>query len=49
MNNWPSPVGDGTTDVNIEYELDSSNVNLNDVVILIPLPVYQRYSLHSLS
>ena len=35
---WPSPTGDGTVDVNIEYELENEGVNLYDVVISIPLP-----------
>ena len=40
VNSWPTPVGDGSTDVNIEYEIDSSVAAIGDVVIIIPLPVY---------
>lgn len=40
VNSWPSLVGDGTMDVNIEYEIDSSNTTLENVVIVIPLPMY---------
>lgn len=39
VNSWPSPVGDGTTDVNIEYEIDSSNATIENVAIIIPLPM----------
>ncbi|CAG8667937.1 3415_t:CDS:2, partial [Acaulospora colombiana] len=38
INCWPSPAGDGTIDVNIEYELESENQEFKDVVISIPLP-----------
>ena len=37
---WPSPVGDGTTDVSIEYEIDSAGATLDDVVLTIPTPMY---------
>ena len=40
VNMWPSPVGDGSTDVNIEYEIDANNHPLEDVTITIPLPMY---------
>jgi coatomer subunit delta len=36
---WPSPVGDGSSDVNLEYEIDGSAATLEDVVITIPLPI----------
>jgi hypothetical protein len=35
---WSSAAGDGTIDVNIEYELRDENQELKDVVISIPLP-----------
>ncbi|KAI8644358.1 hypothetical protein BD408DRAFT_413304 [Parasitella parasitica] len=35
---WPSPAGDGTCDVNVEYELENDELELHDVVISIPLP-----------
>ncbi|KAF0434661.1 coatomer subunit delta [Gigaspora margarita] len=38
INCWPSPAGDGTIDVNIEYELENENQEFKDVVISIPLP-----------
>ncbi|KAG6332026.1 hypothetical protein ID866_7065 [Astraeus odoratus] len=38
INCWPSPSNDGTSDVNIEYELDNEQLTLYDVVISIPLP-----------
>ncbi|CAG8647558.1 12369_t:CDS:10, partial [Acaulospora morrowiae] len=38
INCWPSPAGDGTIDVNIEYELESENKEFKEVVISIPLP-----------
>ena len=38
INCWPSPSGDGTCEVSIEYELETDNVTLYDVVISIPLP-----------
>uniref|UniRef100_A0A8C8YN27 Coatomer subunit delta n=1 Tax=Prolemur simus TaxID=1328070 RepID=A0A8C8YN27_PROSS len=37
INCWPSESGSGC-DVNIEYELQEDNLELNDVVITIPLP-----------
>jgi hypothetical protein len=36
---WPSPVGDGSTDISIEYEVDSGLGELQDVTITIPLPM----------
>ncbi|ORX98913.1 clathrin adaptor, mu subunit [Basidiobolus meristosporus CBS 931.73] len=38
INCWPSPSGDGSCDVNIEYELLSDELELKDVVISIPIP-----------
>jgi len=32
-------VGDGSTDVNIEYEIDSNIAQLEDVVITVPMPM----------
>jgi coatomer subunit delta len=40
VNSWPTPAGDGTTAVNIEYEVDSNSPPLEDVTIVIPLPMY---------
>ena len=37
VNCWPSE-NDGQCDVNIEYELLQENLELNDVVISIPVP-----------
>uniref|UniRef100_A0A8C5B541 Coatomer subunit delta n=1 Tax=Gadus morhua TaxID=8049 RepID=A0A8C5B541_GADMO len=37
INCWPSESGTGC-DVNIEYELQEENLELNDVVITIPVP-----------
>lgn len=37
VNCWPSESGSGC-DVNIEYELQEDSLELNDVVIAIPLP-----------
>lgn len=37
VNCWPSESG-SSCDVNIEYELQEDNLELNDVVITIPLP-----------
>jgi len=38
INCWPSPSGDGTCDVNIEYELENEKLELHNLVISIPLP-----------
>lgn len=40
VNCWPSPTDNGTTDVNIEYELVSEdpNIQLRNIIISIPLP-----------
>ncbi|KAJ9098971.1 hypothetical protein QFC19_006195 [Naganishia cerealis] len=38
INCWPSPRGDGKCDVNIEYELEASDMVLQDMKIMIPLP-----------
>ena len=35
---WPNVNGDGTSDVNLEYELTNPNVELKDVAILINIP-----------
>lgn len=39
VNCWPSENGEGGCDVNIEYELEQFNLELNDVQINIPLPI----------
>ncbi|XP_046752224.1 coatomer subunit delta [Diprion similis] len=39
INCWPSENGEGDCDVNIEYELEQDNLELNDVQINIPLPI----------
>ncbi|KOX73974.1 Coatomer subunit delta [Melipona quadrifasciata] len=39
INCWPSENGEGGCDVNIEYELEQFNLELNDVQINIPLPI----------
>ncbi|XP_066256059.1 coatomer subunit delta [Euwallacea similis] len=39
INCWPSEAGDGSCDVNIEYELAHTNLELADVNIIIPLPI----------
>ncbi|KAJ2682281.1 coatomer subunit delta, partial [Coemansia sp. RSA 1285] len=38
INCWPSPTGSGTVDVNIEYELNNADLELEDVVVTIPIP-----------
>ncbi|KAF8330777.1 uncharacterized protein EI90DRAFT_3145697 [Cantharellus anzutake] len=38
INCWPSPSGNGTCDVNIEYELENESLELINLVISIPLP-----------
>lgn len=38
INCWPSENGQGGCDVNIEYELEQSQLELQDVVITIPIP-----------
>ncbi|KAG9009710.1 hypothetical protein FRB94_011565 [Tulasnella sp. JGI-2019a] len=38
INCWPTPTGDGTTEVNIEYDLESERLTLHNLVITIPLP-----------
>lgn len=38
VNCWPSPRGDGKCDVNIEYELEATDMVLQDMKIMIPLP-----------
>lgn len=39
INCWPCENGEGGCDVNIEYELEQDNLELNDVHINIPLPI----------
>ncbi|CAO1424803.1 unnamed protein product [Diamesa tonsa] len=39
INCWPSENGDGGCDVNIEYELELTKLELQDVCIIIPLPM----------
>lgn len=39
INCWPSEAGDGSCDVNIEYELTHLHLELADVNITIPLPI----------
>ncbi|XP_011703527.1 PREDICTED: coatomer subunit delta [Wasmannia auropunctata] len=39
INCWPSENGEGGCDVNIEYELEQADLELNDVQINIPLPI----------
>lgn len=39
VNCWPSENGDGGCDVNIEYELENTKLELQDVTITIPLPM----------
>ncbi|KAG8971183.1 hypothetical protein FRB90_010580, partial [Tulasnella sp. 427] len=38
INCWPTPTGQGTTEVNIEYDLESDRLTLHDLTITIPLP-----------
>ena len=38
INCWPSDNGSGGCDVNIEFELENTELELNDVTIAIPLP-----------
>ncbi|KAL1920710.1 uncharacterized protein VTP21DRAFT_1087 [Calcarisporiella thermophila] len=38
INCWPSSSGDGTCNVNIEYELEADHMELTDVIISIPIP-----------
>jgi len=38
INCWPSDNGSGGCDVNIEFELENLDLELNDVVITIPIP-----------
>ncbi|KAJ2503273.1 coatomer subunit delta, partial [Coemansia sp. RSA 2052] len=38
INCWPSPNGSGTVDVNIEYELNDTKLELDNVVVSIPIP-----------
>ncbi|KAI7858772.1 hypothetical protein BDC45DRAFT_497602 [Circinella umbellata] len=47
INCWPSPAGDGSCDVNIEYELEADQLELRDVVVSIPLPAEPSVTVHS--
>ncbi|KAF9145311.1 Coatomer subunit delta [Mortierella sp. GBA39] len=38
INCWPSPAGDGSSDVNIEYQLENEEMEFKNVNIIIPLP-----------
>ena len=38
INCWPSENDSGGIDVNIEYELEKEDMELNQVLIIIPLP-----------
>ncbi|RKO87376.1 Mu homology domain-containing protein [Blyttiomyces helicus] len=38
INCWPSPSGTGSCDVNIEYELQNSRLELRDVIVSVPFP-----------
>ncbi|KAJ1931674.1 coatomer subunit delta, partial [Linderina macrospora] len=38
INCWPTPNGNGSIDVNIEYELTNERLVLDDVVVSIPIP-----------
>ncbi|KAJ3142046.1 Coatomer subunit delta [Physocladia obscura] len=38
INCWPSPSGNGTCDVNIEYDLQIERIELRDVTISVPYP-----------
>ncbi|KAJ2413821.1 coatomer subunit delta, partial [Coemansia sp. IMI 209128] len=38
INCWPSPNGNGTVDVNIEYELNDTRLELDNVIVSIPIP-----------
>lgn len=38
VNCWPSDNGQGGCDVNIEYQLEQDQLELQDVVITIPIP-----------
>ncbi|KAF8925210.1 Adaptor complexes medium subunit family-domain-containing protein [Dissophora ornata] len=38
INCWPSPAGDGSCDVNIEYQLENEDMNFKNVNIIIPIP-----------
>jgi len=38
VNCWPSENGEGGCDINIEYELENTKLELQDVSITIPLP-----------
>ncbi|KAF9116124.1 hypothetical protein BGX27_004707 [Mortierella sp. AM989] len=38
INCWPSPSGDGSCDVNIEYQLENEEMEFKNVSITIPIP-----------
>jgi len=42
VNCWPNEVG-SKCDVNIEYSLENTEMELNDIVITIPLPYVNSY------
>ena len=48
VNCWPSPSGDGTCDVNIEYELENDALELINLAIAIPLPYVRSLSVLAL-
>lgn len=35
---WPQPRGDGSSDIAVEYELEAGHLELQNVVISIPIP-----------
>jgi len=45
INCWPSENGEGGCDVNIEYELEHTRLELRDVQISIPLPINTQPSI----
>ncbi|KAJ1562564.1 Coatomer subunit delta [Cladochytrium tenue] len=47
INCWPSPSGNGTCDVNIEYELQVQKLELRNVVIVIPYSASGDPIIHS--
>lgn len=38
INCWPTPAGDGSCDVNIEYELENESLEFTNVLVSIPVP-----------
>ena len=45
VNCWPNETANGGCDVNIEYELQNTNLVLKDVQILVPLPFVEDFFL----